>query len=92
MVISLLGVWTGGQTDTISESSYGTMLAHKKFQLKLQNYELAVDRYMHPWMTGIHKYRLQPDLLLGLILLSIYYIGRGYYSPAGVARITADRL
>ena len=26
-----------GQTDTVLESSYGNMLAHKKFQLKTQN-------------------------------------------------------
>ena len=32
-VISFLGV----RTDRISESSYGTMSAHKKFQLKAQN-------------------------------------------------------
>ena len=32
-VICFLGV----QTDTISESSYGNMSAHKKFQLKTQN-------------------------------------------------------
>ena len=24
-------------------------------QLKSKNYELAVDRNMHPWMTGIHN-------------------------------------
>ena len=28
---------TDGQTDTISETSYGNMSAHKKFQLKAQN-------------------------------------------------------
>ena len=36
---------------------YGNMLAHKKFQLKAQNYELAVDRYLHPLMTGMHNYK-----------------------------------
>ena len=36
MVISFLGVWTDGdrRTDTVLESSYGKMSAHKKFQLK----------------------------------------------------------
>ena len=36
MVISFLGVWTDGdrRTDTVLESSYGNMSAHKKFQLK----------------------------------------------------------
>ena len=41
MVISFLGVRTDGQTDgqidTVLESSYGNMTAHKKFQLKTQN-------------------------------------------------------
>ena len=46
---------TDEQTDTILESSsYGNMSAHKKIQLKVQNKELAVDRYMHPRMTGMH--------------------------------------
>ena len=31
------------------------MQAHKRFQLKAQNLELAVDRYMHPRMTEMHK-------------------------------------
>ena len=31
MVISFLGVRTDGQTDTVLESSYGNMSAHKKF-------------------------------------------------------------
>ena len=44
-----------GQTDTISESSYGNMSIRKKFQLKTKNLELPVDRYMHPPMTGVHK-------------------------------------
>ena len=43
------------QTDTILESSYGNMSAHKKFQPKAQKYKLAVDRYMQPWMTGMHR-------------------------------------
>ena len=36
MVISFLRVWTDGdrQTDTVLESSYGNMSAHKKFKLK----------------------------------------------------------
>ena len=45
MMISFLGVRTDGQTDgqmdrrtdTVLESSYGNMSAHKKFQLKAQN-------------------------------------------------------
>ena len=45
-----------GQTDTIPESSYGNMSAHKKFPLNAQNYELAVDRYMHSRGTGMYKY------------------------------------
>ena len=48
MVISFSGY---GQTDTISESTYEYMPAHKKFQLKAQNQELAVDRYMYPRMA-----------------------------------------
>ena len=32
-----------------------TCLQKKKNQLKAQNEELAVDRYMHPRMTGMHK-------------------------------------
>ena len=55
MVISFLGVRTDGQTDTVLESSHGNMSAHKKIQLKAQNKELAVDRYMHPRMTEMHK-------------------------------------
>ena len=31
------------------------MSAHKKFKLKDQNKDLAVDRYMHPRMTGMHN-------------------------------------
>ena len=38
-MISFLGVrtdgQTDGQTDTVLESSYGNMSAHKKFQLKI---------------------------------------------------------
>ena len=45
------------QTDRILESSYGNMSAHKKFQLKTQNLELAVDCYMHPGMMGMHNER-----------------------------------
>ena len=37
MLISFLGVRTDGQTDTVLESSYGNMSAHKKSQLKPQN-------------------------------------------------------
>ena len=43
------------QTDTISESSYGNMSAHKNFMSKLKNLELAVDRYMPPRMTGMRN-------------------------------------
>ena len=32
------------------------MSAHKKFQLKAQNYELAVNRFMHLRMTAMHKH------------------------------------
>ena len=35
------------------------MSPRKKFQFKEQNYELAVDRYMHPWMTDMHKKQLE---------------------------------
>ena len=42
-------------TDMIVESSYGDMSAHKKFKLKAQNYEFAVDRNMHLRMTGMHN-------------------------------------
>ena len=44
-----------GQTDTVLESSHGNMSAHKKFQLKAQNYWLAVDPYMPPRRSGMHK-------------------------------------
>ena len=64
MMISFLGVRTDrrrvrqteGQTDTVLESSYGNMSAHKKFQLKAQNQWLAVDPYMPPRRSGMHKY------------------------------------
>ena len=36
-MISFLGVRTDKQIDTVLESSYGNMSAHKKFQLKAQN-------------------------------------------------------
>ena len=36
-VIYFLGLWTDKRADTISESSFGNMSAHKKFQLKAQN-------------------------------------------------------
>ena len=39
----------------VLESSHGNMSAHKKFQLKAQNKELAVNRYMHLRMTGMHN-------------------------------------
>ena len=42
--------------NTVLESSYGNMSAHIKFQLKAQNQELAVDRYMPPRRTGMHNY------------------------------------
>ena len=54
-MISFLGVRTDGQTDTVLESSYGNMSAHKKFQLKAQNKESSVDRYMPPRRTGMHN-------------------------------------
>ena len=37
-----------GQTDTISKSSYENMSEHKKFHVKAQKYELAVDPYIDP--------------------------------------------
>ena len=55
-----LGYW---QTDTISESSYGNMSVHKKFQPEAQNV-LAVDCNMHTWLTGMHvglKAFFEPD-------------------------------
>ena len=48
---------TDGQTDTVLESSHGNMSAHKKFQLKTQNLWLAVDPYMPPRRSGMHKYQ-----------------------------------
>ena len=56
--IYFLGVYSDGQTDTILESAYGkfgNISAHKIFQLKAQNQELAVDSYMHPQMMGMHN-------------------------------------
>ena len=44
------------QTDTVLESSYRNMSAHKKFQLKAQNKWLAVDPYMPPRRMGMHNY------------------------------------
>ena len=41
----------------ISELSYANMSTHKKFQVKTQNLELVVDRYMHPLITGMHNKR-----------------------------------
>ena len=35
---------------------YGNMSAHKKFQLKTKNLWLAVDPYMPPRRSGMHKY------------------------------------
>ena len=56
MVISFLGVRTDGQTDRVLESSHGNMSAQKKkFQLKAQNWEIAVDPYMPPRRMGMHK-------------------------------------
>ena len=46
---------TDRQTDTVLESSYGNMSTHKKFQLKAQNKWLAVDPYMPPRRSGMHK-------------------------------------
>ena len=65
-MISFLGV----RIDTTSESSYGNMSAHKKFPLKAQNSELAIDRYVHPRMQGMYKKR--SDCLMDS------YEGRGY--------------
>ena len=59
-----------GHTGTILESSYGNMSAHKKIQLKAQNYELVVDRYLHPRMTGMHNYL--PNVSFALIMLKIF--------------------
>ena len=56
MVISFLRVWTDGdrRTDTVLESSYGNMSAHKKFKLKtsgellifMQNYKQLYTIYV----------------------------------------------
>ena len=46
-----------GQTDTVLESSYGNMSAHKKLQLKIRNY-LSIARYMPPLMTGVQNNRM----------------------------------
>ena len=46
---------TDRRTDTVLESSYGNMSAHKKFQLKAQNQWLAVDPYMPPRRSGMHN-------------------------------------
>ena len=53
---------TDRQTDTVLESSYGNMSAHKKFQLKTQNKWLAVDPYMPPRRTGMHNYLCRTDI------------------------------
>ena len=50
---------TDRQTNTILEFSYGNMSAHTKFKLKAQNQELAVDRFMHLRMTGMHNWNCQ---------------------------------
>ena len=54
---------TDRQTDTVLESSYGNMSAHKKFQLKTQNLWLAVDPYMPPRRTGMHKKYRTPRIV-----------------------------
>ena len=64
MIISFLGVRTDGQTDRVLESSYGNMSAHKKFQLKAQNKWLAVDPYMPPRRSGMHKNQLRAKYIL----------------------------
>ena len=50
---------TDRQTDTVLESSRENMSAHKKFQLKAQNWWLAVDPYMPPRRSGMHNYIAQ---------------------------------
>ena len=42
-----------GQTDMILESLNGIILAHKKFQLQPQNWEIAVEYNMHWQKTGM---------------------------------------
>ena len=62
-VISFLGVRTDG--DGFFIFIIGNM-AHKNFQLKAQNLELAVDRYMHPRMTGMHNNHFLTSLRQGI--------------------------
>ena len=52
--VGLILTKPGLKTDRVSESSYGNMSAHKKFKLKAQNSELAVDRNMD---TRMHSCR-----------------------------------
>ena len=46
----MMDIWTDRQTDTISESSYGNMSAHKKIQFNAQNIksQLPIDVYVSP--------------------------------------------
>ena len=69
LTVTMLGwfLFSGyGQTDTILESWYGNMSAHRKFKLKAQNLNLAVDRYMNPRVSWMHKYN---ECLITLKLL-----------------------
>ena len=66
-----------GQTDTVLESSYGNMSAHKKFQLKAQNKELAVDPHMPPRRTGMDKYSsFQWEKKLGHKMIKPHFVSR----------------
>ena len=53
-VISFLGVRTDRQT-LFRNPCIGNLSTHKKFHFKAQNWELAVNRNMHPRMTTIHN-------------------------------------
>ena len=54
-MISFLGVRTDRQARFWNPHMETCRHTKKKIQLKDQNYELGVDRYTHPRMTGIHK-------------------------------------
>ena len=78
---------TDRQTDTVLESSHGNMSAHKKFQLKTKNLWLAVDPYMPPRRSGMHKYpkaiwsNMNPPPLPIMLSLTKIQNNRSFFVP-----------
>ena len=57
------------------------MSAHKKFQLKTQNYWLAVDPYMPPRRTGMHNKAnfVSVIFIVNLLFYSFIILQKGYF-------------